>query len=50
MPSFKKVAEELGFDHNMSILYYPQSNGLAENGGKVVKRLLAKVVERGEDP
>ena len=47
---FQRFAEEWGFDHNMSRPYYPQSNGLAENGVKVVKRLLTKAAEKGEDP
>ena len=47
---FQRFAEEWGFDHNMSSPYYPQSNGLAENGVKVVKRLLTKAAEKGEDP
>ena len=34
----------------MSSPYYPQSNGLAENGVKVVTRLLTKAAEKGEDP
>ena len=29
--------------------YYPRSNGLAENAVKVVKRLLGKAADRGED-
>ena len=47
---FQIFAEEWGFDHAISSPYYPQSNGLAENGVKVVKRLLTKAAEKGEDP
>ena len=47
---FQRYAEEWGFDHNMSSPYYPQSNGLAENGVKIVKRLLTEAAEKGEDP
>ncbi|KAK2143360.1 hypothetical protein NP493_4554g00000 [Ridgeia piscesae] len=47
---FQRFSEEWGFDHKMSSPYYPQSNGLAENGVKVVKRLLTKAAEKGEDP
>ena len=47
---FQRFAEEWGFDRNMSSPYYPQSNDLAENGVKVVKRLLTKAAEKGEDP
>ena len=47
---FHRFAEEWGFDHNTSSPYYPQSNGLAENGVKVMKYLLTKAAEKGEDP
>ena len=47
---FQRFAEEWGFDHKMSSPYYSQSNGLAENGVKVIKRLLTKAAEKGEDP
>ena len=43
---FQRFAKEWGFDHNMSSPYYPQYNGLAENGVKVVKRLLIKAACR----
>ena len=35
--------------HKMSCPYFPRSNGLAENAVKVVKRLLGKAADRGED-
>ena len=38
-----------GVEHKMTSPYYPQSNGLAENGAKIVKRLHRKAVDRGED-
>ena len=38
-----------GVEHKMTSPYYPQSNGIAENGVKIVKRLHRKVVDRGED-
>ena len=46
---FQRFAEEWGFGH-MSSPYYTKSNGLAENGVKIVKRLLTKAAEKGEDP
>ena len=47
---FEQFATEWGFDHVKSSPYYPQSDGLAENGVKIVKRLLTKAAEKGEDP
>ena len=41
--------KDRGIEHNMSSLYYPRSNGLAENAVKVVKRLLGKGADRGEE-
>ena len=47
---FHRFAEEWGFDHNLSSPYYPQCNGITENGVKVVKRLLTKAAETRENP
>ena len=38
-----------GIEHKLSSPYYPQSNELAENGAKIVKRLHRKAADRGED-
>ena len=38
-----------GIEHKLSSPYYPQSNGLAENGAKIVKRLHRKAADIGED-
>ena len=46
---FKQFAKDWGIEHKMSSPYYPRSNGLAENAVKVVKRLLGKAADRGED-
>ena len=46
---FRQFTSEWGIEHKMSSPYYPQSNGLAENGVKIVKRLLRKAADRGED-
>ena len=46
---FRQFTSEWGIEHKMSSPYYPQSNGLAENGAKIVKRLHRKAVDRGED-
>ena len=47
---FKQFTNEWGIEHKMSSPYYPQSNGLVENCVKVVKRILGKAADRGEDP
>ncbi len=47
---FKEFARQYGFKHVTSSPYYPQSNGLAEKTVHVVKRLLKKAAEAGEDP
>lgn len=39
-----------GFEHVTSSPLFPQSNGLAEKGVQIVKRLLKKAAETGEDP
>ena len=46
---FKQFAKDCGIKHNMSIPYYPMSNGLAENAVEDVKRLLGEASDRGED-
>ena len=47
---FRQFTNEWGIEHKMSSPYYPQSNGLVENCVKVVKRILGKAGDRGEDP
>ena len=47
---FETFTSTWGIHHQRSSPYFPQSNGLAENGVKIVKRLLGKAAERGEDP
>ena len=47
---FKQFTNECGIDHMMSIPYYLQSNGLVKNYVKVVKRIIGKAADRGEDP
>ena len=44
------ICRGIGLYGHMSSPYYPQSNGLAENGVKIVKRLLTKAAEKGNDP
>ena len=46
---FVQFAKDWGIKHVMSSPYYPQSNGLAENGVKIMKRLLSKAADKGED-
>ncbi|GAA6111759.1 uncharacterized protein K02A2.6-like [Tachysurus ichikawai] len=48
--SFKDFAKSYGFEHITSSPLYPQSNGLAEKGVQIVKRLLKKATETGSDP
>lgn len=48
--SFKDCARNYGFKHITSSPLYPQSNGLAEKGVQIVKHLLKKATETGEDP
>ena len=47
---YRDFAETYGFEHVTSSPLYPQSNGLAEKGVQIVKRLLKKAAESGEDP
>ena len=46
---FQRFSQEWGFNHKISRSYYHQSNRPAENGVKVVNRLLTKAAEKGED-
>lgn len=48
--SFKDLARNYGFEHLTSSPLYPQSNGIAEKEVQIVKRLLKKATETGEDP
>ena len=49
---FRQFVAEWGIKHVMSSPYFPRSNGLAENGVKIVKRLLSKAAQerRGSVP
>ena len=47
---FKSFAAEWGFSPETSSPRYPQSNGLAENAVKVMKKMILKCLETGEDP
>ena len=46
---FRQFVTEWDIKHVMSSPYFPRSNGLAENGVKIMKRLLSKAAQRGED-
>ena len=46
---FRQFVAEWGIKHVMPSPYFPRSNGLAENGVKIMKRLLSKAAQRGED-
>ncbi len=48
--TFKEFARQYGFEHVTSSPYYPQSNGLAKKAVQIVKHLLKKAAEAGEDP
>ena len=37
------IAKTLGIQHRFPTLYYPQSNGAAENGVKIVQNTLSKM-------
>ena len=43
---FEQFANEWGMDQKMSSPYFPQSNGLAENGVKTVKRIRRKAADK----
>ena len=47
---FRAFALKYGFDHTTSSPGYAQSNGLAETGVKIVKRILKKCEENHDDP
>jgi len=47
---FREFASKYGFDHTTSSPGYAQSNGLAETGVKIVKRILKKCEENQDDP
>ena len=46
---FQQFSKLWGFQCVRSSPHYPRSNGLAENCVKIVKRLLSKTLEQGED-
>lgn len=46
---FAEFARKYDFSHVTSSPHYPQSNGLAEKGVQIVKRLLKKSQDSGED-
>ena len=48
--TFKDFAEEYGFEHITSSPIFPQSNGLIENGVKIVKLLIKKALDTNSDP
>ncbi|XP_064643570.1 uncharacterized protein K02A2.6-like [Lineus longissimus] len=47
---FREFAGHYGFKHITSSPVYPQSNGKSEKGVQIVKRLLKKAIESGQDP
>ena len=47
---FKQFAREYGFEHVTVNPHFPQANGKAEKGVQMVKGLLTKATENGEDP
>lgn len=51
---FQEFAVSYGFDHvicsPVTVGNDPQSNGLAEKGVQIVKRILTKATEAGEEP
>jgi hypothetical protein len=46
---FKRFSEEYGFIHRTSSQYFPQSNGKAEKGVQIVKRIILKCQESNQD-
>nr|XP_034828815.1 uncharacterized protein K02A2.6-like [Maniola hyperantus] len=47
---FKQFLESWNITHTTSSPYLPRSNGLVESGVKIVKRILTKCAESGDDP
>ena len=47
---FETFASKYGFDHITSSPGHAQSNGLAESGVRIVKRMLKKCAENNDDP
>jgi transposase InsO family protein len=47
---FKQFAREYGFEHVTVNPHFPQANGKAKKGVQMVKGLLTKATENGEDP
>lgn len=47
--AFAEFAQTYGFNHIISSPRYPQSNGLAEKGVQIVKRILKKSTEMKQD-
>jgi len=47
---FKLWCDEKNISHELSAPYNPKSNGLAESGVKIVKNIILKCIETGEDP
>ena len=47
---YKRFAKDWAFDHDMSSLEYPQSNGLIERTIQMVKSTLEKALRNNEDP
>jgi transposase InsO family protein len=47
---FRLFAKDYGFQHDTSSPHYAQSNGKAESAVKIVKRLISKAKQSGEDP
>ena len=47
---FAEFAKQYGFKHTTSSPLYPQSNGKAENGVKIIKKTLIKAMAAKEDP
>ena len=46
---FKRFSADWDFTHTTSSPHYPQSNGLVENAVKIVKNMIRKTVNSGQD-